>query len=331
MKYKKLKYNCIQCDFICNNKKDYNKHLLTKKHYHNGNPDIDNGDNIFNFKCHCGKEYSNRGTLYRHRIKCVTQQISIPNNYKVQIYICLCGKEYKHLSSYSRHRKICCFLKETCDNNLDLADVKSYNPEMILMLIKQNEDFQKVMKDQQEQYHTDINNIIPLIGPITNNITNNKFNLNIFLNEKCKEAINFSEFVNDLYITDEDLDFSRSNGFVNGLCNIFMRGLKKLTKTTRPLHCTDSKRDIIYIKENNKWDKDINNEKLINTFDNLSNKQYDYIKNTWFHKNQNNIMEDDNLKVKHCHYIVAVAHSAGDNKHRQCLINNVEKIVGINK
>jgi hypothetical protein len=202
---------------------------------------------------------------------------------------------------------------------------------MILMLLKQNEDIQKIMKEQQEQYHTDLNNIIPLIGTNNNNTTNNRFNLNIFLNEDCKEAINFSEFMDDLYITDDDLDFSRNNGFVNGLCHIFMRGLKKLSQTTRPLHCTDIKRDIIYIKENNKWEKDNNNEILISSLENLSDKQYDYVKHNWFNKNQREIMDNDTLKVKHCHYLVAIANNATDDRYRQCLINNVEKIIGINK
>jgi hypothetical protein len=187
------------------------------------------------------------------------------------------------------------------------------------------------MKHQQELHNNDIKGLIPLIGNNNTITTNNKFNLNIFLNEQCKEAINFSTFIDELYITDEDLDFSRCNGFVNGLCNIFRRGLNQLSQSTRPLHCTDNKRDTIYIKDNNKWNKDINNEKLIQSMDSLSNKQYDYVNNTWFDKNKDKIMNNDNLKLKHCHYIVAVAKSVVDTTHKQNIINGIEKIISIDK
>jgi hypothetical protein len=176
--------------------------------------------------------------------------------------------------------------------------------------------------------------MIPLIvnnNTTVNNTINAKFNLNIFLNNDCKHAINFSEFIDNLCITDEDLEFSCDNGFINGICNIFTRGLKGLTQTTRPLHCSDSKRDIIYIKDNDIWDKDINNERLLKFLEELSDKQYFYVQDTWFNKNKKYIMSNDDFKIKHCHYLVAAGNSPLDNKYKQGIINSIEKYILIPK
>jgi hypothetical protein len=332
----KYKYNCNSCGFASNKESNYNNHIETNKHQILSYNDLDNKHKYF---CSCGKDYKSRGSLHRHKKTC--KHIYMYNDYQ-EVHICECGKEYKHQSNLYRHRKICVFIKENCDDNLDLADIKSYSNDMILTLIKQNEEIQQIMieqqdnhyntmKHQQELHNNDIKGLIPLIGNNNTITTNNKFNLNIFLNEDCKEAINFSEFLKDLNITDDDLDFSRSNGFVSGLCNIFVRGLKKLSQTTRPLHCTDVKRDVIYIKDNDTWDKDINNNKLIKSMDEISDKQYKYVNSTWFNKNKDEILINDNLKVKHCHYLVAVANSATNNKYRQALLNNIKRIINVDK
>jgi len=113
---------------------------------------------------------------------------------------------------------------------------------------------------------------------ITNNNCNNKqFNLNVFLNEKCKNAMNMTDFVNSLEIMDDDFEDIGKLGYVQGISNIFIKGLKDLDETARPLHCSDIKRDIIYIKDNDVWNKDDNKEKMIEAIQGVSHKNVKYI------------------------------------------------------
>jgi hypothetical protein len=134
-------------------------------------------------------------------------------------------------------------------------------------LINDNKEMIKVIKGQQEQ----INSIIPKIGNITNNTTNNNttmnnnFNLNVFLNEKCKDALNISDFIDSLKITLEDLLFSKTNGISRGITDVLIKGLKELDIYKRPIHCTDIKRDTMYIKDEDKWYKDDNHDMMKNT------------------------------------------------------------------
>jgi hypothetical protein len=133
--------------------------------------------------------------------------------------------------------------------------------ELLLKLIKDNDEMMKIIKGQQEQ----INNIIPKIGNTTNNNTTNNFSLNVFLNEQCKDALNISDFIDSLKITLEDLLFSKTNGISRGITDVMIKGLKELDIHKRPIHCTDIKRDIMYIKDEDKWLKDENHDMMRNT------------------------------------------------------------------
>jgi hypothetical protein len=157
---------------------------------------------------------------------------------------------------------------------------------MFMKLMNDNQDMIKIIKEQQQQ----INAIIPKIGNVTTNnntttnMTNNNFNLNFFLNEKCKDALNISEFIESLKITLEDLQYSRSNGLVQGISNVMIRGLKELDIYKRPIHCTDVKRDTMYIKDKEKWEKDETHEKLRNTIIKIANKERNAI-SSWVEHN----------------------------------------------
>jgi hypothetical protein len=140
---------------------------------------------------------------------------------------------------------------------------------LILKLLKDNEEIRQILKD-----------ILPKIGNNTiinnnnnsNNTTNN-FNLNVFLNEQCKDALNISEFVDSLKITFEDLLYSKKNGLVEGISNVMIRGLKELDIYKRPIHCTDRKRETMYIKDHEKWEKDETHEIMRNTIEKIADKE----------------------------------------------------------
>jgi hypothetical protein len=152
------------------------------------------------------------------------------------------------------------------EGNIELTCIPNYSnftkDELLLKLIKDNDEMMKIIKGQQEQ----INSIIPKIGNTTNNTTmNNNFNLNVFLNEQCKDALNISDFIDSLKITLEDLLFSKTNGISRGITDVMIKGLKELDIHKRPIHCTDIKRDIMYIKDEDKWQKDENHDMMKNT------------------------------------------------------------------
>ena len=233
------KFSCEICNISFNFNSHFEKHKNTKKH-------IDKLNNVIKtYNCCCGKSYKNRQSLYNHKKKCNFQNTE------------------KNL---------------TCEiiNEFENVNYKSLFYEMV----KENKEFKKIIVDQQNQIFEHmkkqdetIKDLIPKVG--NNNITNNKnkFNINIFLNEQCKNAINMKEFIESIQVSMKDLNYTKENGLANGLSNIFIGNLNKLPFNERPIHCTDTKRETLYIKNNDKWDKDINREKVLQALKDLSSKQ----------------------------------------------------------
>jgi hypothetical protein len=154
------------------------------------------------------------------------------------------------------------------DNGICSHEKSGITKEMFMSLLKDNQEMMKMIKSLSENQLTTPQNIIN-----NNNITNNQFNLNIFLNEKCKDALNMSEFIDSLKITLDDLLFSKNNGITRGVTDIMMKKLKELDIYKRPIHCTDIKRDTMYIKDEDKWHKDNNHDMFKNTIIKVANKE----------------------------------------------------------
>jgi hypothetical protein len=148
--------------------------------------------------------------------------------------------------------------------------------EMIMKLIEQNGKLQEQLVSLSKE------------KSIVNNIMNNtnNFNLNIFLNEKCKDALNISDFIQSLEITLDDLMYSKNKGLVEGITNVMIKGLRQLDIYKRPIHCTDTKRETMYIKNCEKWEKDENHEKMKNTILKIANKERNMI-SAWVEENPN--------------------------------------------
>jgi hypothetical protein len=141
--------------------------------------------------------------------------------------------------------------------------------EMFMTLIKNSEEMMKLMKEQQLMVPNQVINN----NNTTNNNNNNTFNLNIFLNEKCKDALNMSEFIDTLKITLEDLLFSKTNGISRGVTDVMIKGLKQLDIYKRPIHCTDAKRDIMYVKDEDRWKKDDNHDMMKDAIVQIADKE----------------------------------------------------------
>jgi hypothetical protein len=175
-----------------------------------------------------------------------------------KIYECLCGKKYKHMSSLCAHKK-------KCDNNFKDKDM------IVLQLLKQNSELHtKLIELSREKTITNNDN---------SNTTNNAFNLNFFLNETCKNAMNISDFVSSINLNLEDLEHTGRQGYIEGITNIIIKNLILLEQWFRPIHCSDLKREVLYIKENDKWEKETIDKpiltKAIKTIANKNIKQID--------------------------------------------------------
>ena len=180
-------------------------------------------------------------------------------------FVCNCGKRYKYDSGYYRHRNICTFKKE----NVTLENEPLENEDVLLQMIKQNDEFKQLLLEQNKQLMEQNYKILDVykcnisqtnITNSNNNNTNNQFNVNMFLNEECKNAINIMDFVRGLKLTVEDIEETGRLGYVGGMTRIFVNALKDMDVKMRPIHCTDIKRETVYVKDQDSWEKD-NQEK----------------------------------------------------------------------
>lgn len=231
-------------------------------------------------KYYCEKcDYScNKIFLYKQHCKTKkhskTQCSKMLKKNAAEKYSCECGRKYEHIQSYKRHKKTCA---SSCNVILDVQE-KDQDQEkadlrgMISTLITQNQTMLMENKEMREL----VKDMIPKIG--NNNTTINKFNLQVFLNEQCKDAINLSDFVETLRLELDDLDATRQNGYVSGITSIFVRGLRELELHKRPIHCSDLKREVLYVKDNDSWEKDRDNKTMKQAITTLAKRQIDIIK-----------------------------------------------------
>jgi hypothetical protein len=245
----------------------------------------------------CSKEYTSRSSLWYHAKKCnidvVVQSVDISSS--------------------------TCITKVTNENTskIDNINIK----DMFLEVIQENKELRKT-----------IQTMIPKMGNTTNHITN-KFNMNIFLNQDCKDAINIMDFVESLKIQMDDLIHTGKVGFVDGITNIFIQGLRELELHKRPIHCSDLKRDVLYVKDNDMWEKENEgNEKVKKAIHFIKRNNIQQI-NSWVVENpecmsENNIKNDDYMQIVH-HSLGGTGSQQDKNVHK--IIKNLAKEVYIQK
>ena len=254
-------YYCKYCNYKCSNKTNFEKHLLSKKH----------------------------------------QKKEIEQEKPDGKYICKCGKMYKHNPSLCRHQLTCKFVqKKDTENSIISYTDNSQNSFIITELLKKIDEKDKTIdeKDKEIKEHKDeikekdktIKDMIPKIG--NNNNNNQQFNINIFLNEDCKDAINMSDFINSIKVSTEQLEYTTKNGLQKGLTNVILENINKLSLNERPVHCTDTRRDTMYIKDNNVWEKDNDKSKIKEAINKVSGKNYNAVCD-WA-KDNPDFMENEN-------------------------------------
>lgn len=187
---------------------------------------------------------------------------------------CVCGKKYKHRQSLFTHKKTCTYSSDILDKNETTLDITDTNA-LIIQLLKQNQDLQRSLIEISKEKIVVNNN--------TNTNTNNHqtFNLNFFLNEQCKDALNINEFVDSIKVQISDLETTGRQGYVQGVTSIINKNLNKLDKYKRPIHCSDLKREVLYIKDNNEWIKEGTDKPVLrNAIKQVANKNIQQI-NAW--------------------------------------------------
>jgi len=240
-----LKFYCEKCDFKCFKTGDWKRHIVTRKHV---NDDVELHKNITveHYTCECGKIYKYRQGLHTHKIKCTKNCNKISDGLILEIL-----KENKELKG---------LLIEQNKTN------QQQNKALFELTAEQNKAIIELMKNGQT-----VNNTVN--API--NSHNKTFNLQFFLNETCKDAMNIKDFVDSIKIELSDFENVGDVGFVNGITKLIVKKLKCLKQEKRPVHCTDEKRKIIYVKDQNKWEKeDDTHKKVRNAIKHIANTNF---------------------------------------------------------
>jgi len=213
---------CEKCNFNTVRKSQFDRHLLTLKHknHENYNKNTTNYNKKSSYNCECGKNYNHRASLYNHKKRC---------NY---------GKE---LNSE---------LKVPKSSGEYIIQLINDNNEIKENLLRENRELRSQIQEQNKQ----ITELLPKIG--NNNTVKQRFNINVFLNEKCRDAISMDEFIAKIEVSMKDLITTRDKGLSEGLSNIIIDNMNKLSIYERPMHCTDIKRETLYIKNTAEWEKD---------------------------------------------------------------------------
>jgi hypothetical protein len=293
---------CNLCDYKCCKKSDYNKHILTSKHKYRTNTKVveQKVATLKEFACkNCNKSYAARNSLWYHSQKCT--------------------------------QKICeTFCDDTTNTYLNKLNDKE---DLIIMLIKENTEFKNMMIEQQNMMMKVIEN-----GTNNTNIThtnshNKAFNLNFFLNETCKDAMNITDFVDSIKLQLSDLEKVGEVGYVEGISNIIIKNLNDLDETKRPLHCTDQKRETIYIKDQGQWEKeDDNKSKLKKTINKIANQNIKLI-SQFREKYPECRKSESKISDKYNKMIIEAMGGPGDNNVEKAdkIIRNITKVTTISK
>jgi hypothetical protein len=275
-------FECIICDFKCSYRRDYERHIQTKKH---------NKQHLATF---------------------------FPQNAQKKYQCEKCIKQFNDRSGLWRHKK-------KCSNELVITD-----KEMINILVKQNE---KLMKLIENGTNNTTNNTTNNNNNTTNN-DNKTFNLSFFLNETCKNAININDFVSSIKVNLEDLENTGRQGYIQGISNIILKKLNNLEQHMRPLHCSNSKQEVLYIKNNDEWTKEAQNKpiltKAIKTIANENIKQIKHWKDKYSDCSNSDSKKND-LYLKIVSNSMNGLTEEESNKNIGKIISNVAKEVMIDK
>jgi hypothetical protein len=300
------KFFCKYCDFKCCRKSEWDIHILRPKHINSLN--------------------GNKNEILEME--------------KISTHICVCKKEYKTNSGLWKHKKICTF-----EENLNIVpDLNEITPELIINIIQQNQEFKDLLVEQNNknlelqkqmlevsllrEKNATVNNL-----NISNNSHNKTFNLQVFLNETCKDAMNIMDFVDSIKIQLCDIESIGELGFVNGMSKLIIKHLNALDENMRPVHCSDPKRDSLYVKDKNVWEKEgPDNNKIKKAIKYISHKNICALPE-WKAKYPDCIYSDSLKSDQYNHIILEAMGGSGDNDAEKAdkIVKKIAKVVTIDK
>jgi hypothetical protein len=289
-------FSCELCDYHTSKKNNFDKHLTTSKH------------------------------IKLIKVNESSTKISSPK------FTCkFCNKNFKSYVGVWKHNKKCNIdnteVIETNDtlNTKDITDPSTLDKDnLIIMLLKQNTELMEILKNGVN--NTTNNNI-------NTNSHNKAFNLNFFLNETCKNAMNINDFVDSIKLELNDLEKVGEVGYVEGISNIIIKNLNALGETERPVHCTDKKRETIYIKDEGQWEKEDDNQtKLKKVINKIANKNIKLI-SQFREKYPECKKSESRISDKYNKMIIEAMGGLGDNnvEKEEKIIKNITKVTTIHK
>jgi stress-induced morphogen len=253
------KFYCEKCHFTCSKESNWIKHTMTLKH---------------------NNETNETNLEQKKNIKCQKK------------YECeFCENTFNSRTTLWRHKKICSIIQkeETATNNTISTTDIDIDKELLMKMLLKNQDIMEGILFKNSDVMNKMLEVMPQIGNTTNtnshNTTNNQFNINMFLNEHCKNAMNLTDFIESLPITNKTYDDTIENGLTKTITNMMVNGLKELDILDRPIHCTDTKRKTLYVKEADIWEKDKELNKLLEAIQQIASKQRMLI-NKWQEANE---------------------------------------------
>ena len=293
------KFYCEKCEFKCSLKSDMSRHLSTRKH----KSSVDG-------------------------IKMELNYINLHSN-KHQ---CNCGKEYKSQSGLWKHQQKCAIENPNQDNNNQTNTVKEKpeicEKELIITLLKQNAELLEIIKNGTNHMQITNNN-----HTNQTNCNNKTFNLQVFLNETCKDAMNLSEFIENIKLQLSDLENIGKLGYVEGISNIIIKSLNALDVEKRPVHCSDVKREILYVKDDDEWQKEEDDKKRIKSvISSVVSKNINLLPE--FQKKYPDYLKPDSKKSDEYNQIIMETMGGvpgNGEKNKEKIIRNIAKKVVIDK
>lgn len=313
----KLEYSCEECKFSCSLKRQYNQHIKSFKHrLAVGDPTLDRASMI---SCKsCGELFGSRTTLWRHKKMCLTMEYDNSNSLET-------------VAANFNNGKIAKNTDGSIDTSL-LSEVLEETKNLREAFLVQSRTIADLKRANEEQ-HRIIEESLPKMGT-TNNITNvmnncsQNFNINLFLNEQCKDALNLSEFVKSIVVQIEDLERTRNVGFVKGVTDIIVRNLRQLDVYSRPIHCSDAVQEIMYVKNDDIWAEDTKHKPMVRgAIDAVAKMQIEKVKDWEAYKYSSNGMDTVTAE-----YISLVKQATNTENYDQAkIIKNIAREVVLNK
>jgi hypothetical protein len=296
---------CDICDFKCSKESNFNKHVLTPKH--------------------------------QTRYKMVQNDITPSLEENSRKFACKCGNIYKHYSGLWRHKNTCKNAEIKNINSIEKDEIKTLTT-LVLDVVKQNQELISQNNEFQKHNQELQKNVIEVLknGTVNNtmnNSNNNTFNLQLFLNETCKDAMNIMDFVDSIKIQLADMESIGELGFVNGMSKLIIKNLKALDENMRPVHCSDPKRDTMYVKDSNVWEKENSeNMKIKKAIKYIAHKNICALPQ-WRDKFPDCVYSDSKKSDQYNHIVLEAMGGSGDNDEDKAnkIVKKIAKEVVIDK